>query len=137
MVDYFALLIFSLVEMLHEFNEPSPHINLNGERRHKFAFETNILADFFIRCLRIIEMFETGVVGWPKCLILQKNQLKRLTMKDQNFLRPYPFIDIWMVLMHCKYIQWNYSGNGTHVKSVRFTSICHIQSNVEVAVKKL
>ena len=20
--------------------------------------------------------------------------------------------------MHCKYIQWNYSGNGTHVKSV-------------------
>ena len=21
---------------------------------------------------------------------------------------------------HCKYIQWNYSGNGTHVKSVKF-----------------
>ena len=34
--------------------------------------------------------------------------------------------------LHCKYIQWNYSRNGTHVKSVHFTSICHIQSNVEV-----
>ena len=35
---------------------------------------------------------------------------------------------------HCKYIQWNYSGNGTHVKSVHFKSICHTQSNVEVTV---
>ena len=25
--------------------------------------------------------------------------------------------------MHCKYIQWSYSGNWTHVKSVHFTSI--------------
>ena len=37
---------------------------------------------------------------------------------------------------HCKYIQWNYSGNGTHIKSVHFTSICHVQSNVEVRVNK-
>ena len=65
MVDYFAgmclcsaLLIFSLL-MLHEFNEPSPHINLNGERRHKFGFVTNIPAEFFIRCLRITKMIET------------------------------------------------------------------------------
>ena len=34
--------------------------------------------------------------------------------------------------LHCKYIQSNSSKNGTHVKSVHFTSICHIQSNVEV-----
>ena len=52
-----ALLIFSLL-MLHEFNEPSPHINLNGELRHKFGFVTNIPVGFFIRCLRIIKMFE-------------------------------------------------------------------------------
>ena len=57
-----ALLIFSLL-MLHEFNEPSPHINLNGERRHKFGFVTNIPAEFFIRCLRITKMFETEQVG--------------------------------------------------------------------------
>ena len=49
--------------MLHEFNEPSPHINLNGERRHKFGFVTNIPAEFFIRCLRITKMFETEQVG--------------------------------------------------------------------------
>ena len=54
--------------MLHEFNEPSPHINLNGERRHKFGFVTNIPAEFFIRCLRITKMFETEQVGWPKFL---------------------------------------------------------------------
>ena len=30
----------------------------------------------------------------------------------------------------------NYSGNVTHVKSVYFTSIWHIQSNVQVTVKK-
>ena len=39
--------------------------------------------------------------------------------------------------VHCKYLQWNYSGNWTQFKSVHFTSICHIQSNVEVTVKKL
>ena len=34
--------------------------------------------------------------------------------------------------MHCKYIQWNYSGNGTQVKiSVHFTSICHIHYTVK------
>ena len=44
----------------------------------------------------------------------------------------------WIFLgLHSKYIQWNYSGNGTHVKCVHFTSICHIQSNVEVTVNQL
>ena len=39
-----------------------------------------------------------------------------------------------MCIVHCNYIQRNYSGNGTHVKSVKFTSL---QSNVvEVTVKK-
>ena len=38
--------------------------------------------------------------------------------------------------LYCKFIQWYYSGNGTHLKSVHFTSICQIQSNVEVTVKK-
>ena len=44
----------------------------------------------------------------------------------------------WFTLIYCKYIQWNYSGNGTHVKTKKctLTSICHIQSNVEVTIKK-
>ena len=46
------------------------------------------------------------------------------------------FALIWFV-SHCKYVQWNYSGNRTHVKSVHFTNICHVQSNVEVTAKKL
>ena len=31
---------------------------------------------------------------------------------------------------------YNYSGNGTHVKRVHSTNICHIQSNVEATIKK-
>ena len=41
------------------------------------------------------------------------------------------------LVVHCKYMQWNYSGNWTQLKSVHFTFNCHIQSNVEVTVKKL
>jgi hypothetical protein len=41
----------------------SPHINLNGQRRHKLGFVTNIAAGFFIRCLRIIDMFETELIS--------------------------------------------------------------------------
>ena len=29
---------------------------------------------------------------------------------------------------HCKYIQWNYSGNWTQFKSINFTIICHIHT---------
>ena len=62
-------------------------------------------------------------------------QCRNYSKKPVNQL--YIYSTVLGAAVKCKQYSEITVENGTHVKSVHFTSICHIQSNVEVTVKEL